>query len=98
MSAKQLQELIRAVSVLSKNQAASLHNLDSKFVKMEKEVAASQEDTTERAIKRATRDRPLEYKKKGHKEQYYFNAEVGDRMEAAAKKMKVTLTSDKETP
>ena len=63
---------------------------------MEKEVAAFQEDATERATKRAKQDRPLKFKKKGHEEQYYFNAQVGDRMEAAAKKIKVTPTFDKE--
>ena len=45
-------------------------------------------DATERALKRAKRDRPIEFKRKEHQEQYVFNEEVEDHLEAAAKKIK----------
>ena len=60
-------------------------------------MAASQEDATEQALKRAKRDCPLEFRKKGHEEQYLFNVEIRDRIESAAKKIKKMSTpSDKD--
>jgi len=55
-------------------------------------VAASQEDATERALKKAKRDHLLKFRKKGHKEQYLFNAEIVYRIESAAKKTKKNNT------
>lgn len=82
---------------ISENQIATQHDLDEKFKKLEGDVAASQEDATERALKRAKRDRPLEFRKKGHEEQYLFNAEISDRIESAAKKIKkITAPSEKD--
>ena len=45
-------------------------------------------DATEQALKRAKHDRPIEFKRKGHQEQYVFNEEVEDHLEAAVKKIK----------
>ena len=53
--------------------------------------------TRQRAIKWAKRERPYEFRKKEHQEQYLFNAEVTDRVETAAKKLqKLALTDEKE--
>ena len=71
--------------------------LDEKLKKLEANVTASQQDTTERAIKRAKRDRPYEFRKKGHQEQYLFNAEVADGVETATSKLqKLALAGEKE--
>ena len=42
-----------------------------------------QEDATERAFKRMRRDKPYEFRCKGHEEQYRVNLEVADHMAAA---------------
>ena len=71
--------------------------LDEKLKKLEANVTASQQDTTERAIKRAKRDRPYEFRTKGHQEQYLFNAEFADRVETATSKLqKLALAGEKE--
>jgi len=46
---------------------------------------------TERAIRRAKRDRPIYFVQKGHKDQFIFNADIEDRLEATAKKMRKLL-------
>ena len=72
--------LIRSIAALSDSQKATIRDIREKFKKLEEGMAASQEDATKRALKRAKRDHPLEFKKKGHEEQYLFNAEVVDRI------------------
>ena len=85
---EKLDALIKSVADLTKSQKTHQRDLDIKLKKLEEDVATAQEDATERAIKRAKRDRPIEFKRKGHQEQYVFNEEVDDRLEAAAKKIK----------
>ena len=72
----------------------SQRELDEKLKKLEQDVATAQEDATERAIKRAKRDRPYEFRRKGHQEQFMFNEEVADRVEAAAKKIQKLAPAD----
>jgi len=87
----------KLIKSVSQNQATSHQTWDPRFARLEREVATSQEDVTKRAIKRAKQDCLLEFRKKGHEEQYYLNANVGDRIKVAAKKMKkVTPASEKE--
>ena len=85
---EKLDGLIRAVASLVKNQKTHQHDLDDKLKKLEKDVTAAQAEATERALKKAKQGRPVEFKWKGHQEQYSFNEEVEDRLEAAAKKIK----------
>lgn len=85
---EKLDALIESVAALAERQKANQRDLDNKLKTLEKDVAAANEDATERALKRAKRDRPIEFKRKGHQEQYVFNEEVDDRLEAAAKKIK----------
>ena len=75
---EKLDALIRCVADLTDSQNANQRKLDIKLKKLEKDVAAAQEDATEKAIKRAKRDRPIKFKCKGHQEQYVFNEEVED--------------------
>ena len=85
---QKLDKLMGAVSSISDEQKLTKRDLEERFKKLEEDVAASHEDATERALKRVKRDRPLEFKRKGHEEQYVFNAEIGDRIEAAVRKIK----------
>ena len=85
---EKLDGLIRAVASLVENQKTHQSDLDDKPKKLEKDVTAAQAEATERVLKKAKRGRPVEFKRKGHQEQYSFNEEVEDRLEAAAKKIK----------
>ena len=85
---EKLNAFIKSVADLTESQKTNQYKLDTKLKKLEKDVAAAQEDATERAIKRAKRDRLIEFKRKGHQEQYVFNEEVDDHLEAAVKKIK----------
>ena len=89
-----LDALMKSVSALSDNLRSTQRNMEDtrkimedRLTKFEQEVPAAQEDATERAIKKARRNQPLEFRRKGNEEQYVFNAGVGDRMEAAAKRV-----------
>ena len=81
---EKLDALIESVAALAERQKANQRDLDNKLKTLEKDVAAANEDATERA----KRDRPIEFERKGHQEQYVFNEEVEDRLEAATKKIK----------
>jgi len=71
--------------------------MDNHLRKFKEDVAKAQEDATEQAIKRARRERPMEFKKKGQQEQFSFNAEVTEHVEAAARKIqKLSPTKEKE--
>ena len=85
---EKLDGLIRAVASLVENQKTHQSDPDNKLKKLEKDVTAAQAEATERVLKKAKRGCAVEFKRKGHQEQYSFNEEVEDRLEAAAKKIK----------
>jgi len=91
---QKLDELMSSIQALSASQKAIQHQLDEKFKKLEEDVVSFLEDAMERALKQARQYCPLEFRRKVHEEQYLFNAEVGDRIESAAKK--ISTSSDKE--
>ena len=87
---QKLDALIQSVSDLKKSQDAGHKELEGKLQKLEEDVAASQElqeDATERAVKRLRRDKPFEFRRKGHEEQYRFNSEISDHVVAAANQL-----------
>ena len=76
-----------------KSHDKSKRELDGKLKKLEEDATATQQDATERAL----RDRPYEFRRKGHEEQFSFNVEVGDRIDVAAIRLsKLTPSSDKD--
>ena len=97
---QKLDELIKSVSMLQKAHDSSHKELDGKLKKLEADVVASQEsqeDATERASKHLKRDKPYEFCRKGHEEQYRFNSEVLDHMSAAASQLsKLCPSTDKD--
>ena len=108
---EKLDSLIKSVEKLAEQQTANQRALDAnqrtldanqraideRLTKFEDDVTRAQEDATERAIKRARRERPMEFKKKGHQEQFSFNAEVADHVEAASRKIrKLSPAEEKE--
>ena len=68
---EKLDALIRSVADLTERQKANQSHLSNKLKSLEKDVAAANEDATERALKRAKRDRPIEFKRKGLKSNMY---------------------------
>ena len=66
--------------------------------KLDDSSTATQQDITERALKKARRKRPNEFCQKGHEEQFAFNVEIGIWINTAASKMSKlgpTLEKDK---
>ena len=78
-TADKLSELMEAVKVLSDRQTASLmKKLTERSNKLKQKEVTSQEDATERAI---SMDQPKELRQKGHKDQFFSNAEIGTKDE-----------------
>jgi len=72
-----------------------MDKFEERFNKLKPEVVALQE---ERAIRRAKWEWPIEFQQKGHEDQFFFNVEIEDRLEIAAKKMKkLNQATEKET-
>jgi len=87
---RNVEALVVKQDALAEQQESSQRDLDAKLKKLEQ----AQEEATERAIKRTKRDRPTDFKKRGHREQFEFNEAVEDRLDAATKKMKRLAPSD----
>ena len=85
---------------MKKSQDSSHKELEGKLQKLEEDVAASQElqeDATERAVKRLRRDKPYEFRRKGHEEQYRFNSGIADHVAAATTQLdKIQPASEKD--
>jgi len=109
-TADKLDEVMEAVKQLSDKPIMTQRDLtrdltkdltakfEERFSRLEEDVGAAQEDATERAIRRAKRDRPIDFRQKGHEDQFVFNADIEDRLESAAKKMKrLAPATEKET-
>ena len=48
------------------------------------------------ALKHARKDHPLDFNKKGHEEQFYFNLQVQDNLAAAARQLDKLETTDRD--
>ena len=97
---QKLDKLIQSISALQKTHDESHKQLEGKLQKLEADVVASkalQEDVTERALKCLRRDKPYEFRRKGHEEQYRFNSEVSDHVASVASQLsKLQLSLDKD--
>ena len=82
-----------------KSQDEHQRHVDNKLRKLERDVETSKdhhEDATERALKRARKDRPLDFNRKGHEEQFNFNLQVQDNLTAAARQLEKLESSDQD--
>ena len=94
---EKLDALIASVSKLQDSHKQSQLELDGKLKKPEEDVAATQLDVTKRVIKKVRRNRLYEFRRKGHKEQFLFNAKVADRIDTANRRLsKVVPPSEKD--
>ena len=89
----ELKELLASsISALKQTQQNSkaMVTVSGKFMGLEKVLAAAkahQEDATERALKCTRRERPLEFNRKGHEEQFRFNLQLQDNIDAASRQL-----------
>ena len=63
-----------------------------------KATKESHEKATERALKCIRMDQSLQFQRKGHEEQYHFNADIQDHLVSASKQLEKLAPQDKEKP
>ena len=72
-------------------------DMQHKFDTLQEEIAAGQDDATERVVKKLRVDRGYTFKKKGHEHQFRFNAEIEERIvKAQTEAAKIKPASSKE--
>ena len=82
-----LNALLKSVAELQEAHTASCQDLEAKFSRLEEDVKSSQLEAIEKAVKKAKREWPLEFKKRGHEEQYYFNQDISDCIVSATQQL-----------
>ena len=94
---EKLDSLLKSVAEIQKAHAESRQDLESRFARLEEDVKSSQLEATEKAVKKAKQEQPLEFKKKGHEEQYYFNQDINDCIIAATQQLgRINPSSDRD--
>ena len=73
-----LDALLKSVTEIQQEQKTARKELEDKITRLEEDVKTSNLEAAEKAVKKAKRERPLEFKRKGHEEQYRFNQDIGD--------------------
>ena len=74
--AEQFSQLLTAI-----NQSNA--SLETKFVQFKEEIKKSQEEATERMVRKAKREKPYSFTKKGNQAQFEFNEKVVEVLEDA---------------
>lgn len=62
----------------------SKSSLEARMGQLETDMKRSQDESAERIVKKARRERPYEFNKKGHKQQHEFNEQVIDILDEAS--------------
>ena len=89
--------LLTSVNEIQREQKTARKDLEAKIAKLEEDVKSSNQDAAERAVKKAKRGRPLEFKRKGHEEQFYFNQDIGDCIASAMRHLdKIATLAEKD--
>ena len=100
MTEAKLDALIPSVASLSEDYQATQTALDQRFrnfSRAQQDITKAEETATEHATKWIKQQSPLELKNKGRQEQFSFNSEVADHVEATAKKLqKLTPAGERE--
>ena len=96
----ELKELFAtSIAALKQSHKETRRDMGSKLSKLEEDLSAAktqQEDAMELALKRARKERPLEFNHKGHQEQFLFNETVKDNIAAATRQLGKIEPSDRE--
>ena len=96
----ELKELFASsIATMQKTHEETCKAMGDKLTKLEEDLAdakAQQEDTTERAMKRARRERPLQFNRTSHEEQFHFNLQVQDSISAASRQLGKLEATDRD--
>ena len=98
---EKLDTLIVAFSSFKESQEQSHKTLETKLQNFESKLTAAKEsqgEATKRALKRIKQDRPLQFQRKGHEEQFHFNLDIQDHVSTAAGHLGKLTPSEKEKP
>ena len=98
---QKLDTLLAAFENFKDSQQKNHQSLEEKLHKFEADLEStkeSQEEATERALKRIKRDRPLQFQRKGHEEQFRFNADIQDHVATASRQLEKLAPPDKDKP
>ena len=94
---EKLDTLLKSVAELQQAHTVSRQDLEAKFSRLEEDVKSSQLEATKKAVKKAKREQPLKFKKRGHEEQYYFNQDISDCIVSATQQLgKMNPSSDRD--
>ena len=81
---EKIDTLLKNFEALKQAQEQNRRDLSVKLDRLEKEVAAGQEETAQLVVKRIKRDSTQpQFQRKGNEKQFTFNAEVNDSIQAA---------------
>ena len=78
---QKLDKLLASVAGLKEAQEQDNAEMGQRIHQLEKDVAAKQDQTAQRMVKKLKMDRGYEFKRKGNKKQFLFNDELKDRIE-----------------
>lgn len=94
---EKLDALLKSVAVLQQKHKTSCKDLETKFAWLEEDIKSAQQDPTKKMVKKTKQERPLEFKKKDHEEQYYFNQDISDCIALASKQLEnINPVSDRD--
>ena len=81
---EKIDTLIKSVDNLKETQAGDQQDLRRRLDQLEKDMAAGQEETTQRVVKKLKEDQTFTFKKKGN-EKHIFNDNVKDQLLSTGK-------------
>ena len=84
-----MDEILQSLQTLRKSQEDGQNVIKRRLDQLEKDVAAGQENATQRVVKKLKEDQTFVFKKKGNEKQYIFNDNVKDQLVAAAKQLEL---------
>ena len=84
-----MDEILESLQSLRQSQEEDQTAIKRRLDQLEKDVAAGQEDATQRIVKRLKEDQIFIFKKKGNEKQFIFNDNVKDQCVATAKHLEL---------
>ena len=76
MSSKQFERLMDEIK-------QTRAEMQEKIGKLQEEVAATQDDAAQKIVKKLKADRGYTFRKKGHEQQFRFNADINEHIQKA---------------
>ena len=89
MAEEKIDEILESLKTLKKSQDDGQNVIKRRLDQLEMDVAAGQENATQRVVKRLKEDQTFVFKKKGNEKQYIFNDNVKDQFVVTAKQLEL---------